>query len=432
MHLSRYLKVFPSKQKSDHFLLYSTLRTSTVLVSGAILRAAQSGGELGPEGETLKRLGMLVPDPDLEREQMRTILQRADQRSRKFKVLAVLNLDCNLACGYCYEEAFRGEQYMSPETAQLLVDTLVRERMSAGMNVTICFYGGEPLLSEDLITSISLALLDAAKRHKVTYSFDLVTNGTLLNRETAQRLVPLGLKGAKFTLDGPRDIHNSQRPYLSGAGSFDVIVDNIAEICDLVRIELGSNFYQENYRSFPRLLDELLERGITPEKLARVMFTPVTPKAGCAENSSGCACTGDSWLADALCYLREETLARGFAASRPTVSACVVELSDNMVLNWDGSLYKCPTFIGWEGLSIGNLSDGISDYSRSHGIGNWRNEQCLDCSYLPLCFGGCRFMNLLQGKEIDDLDCRREFLDATLETHILQDIAHPRKPRSPR
>ena len=430
MQLSRYLKVYPSSQKPDHSLLYSTLRTSTALVPNATLDAARNGGELGSDGETLQRLGMLVADLDLEREQMRSLLERIGSRSRKFHMIATLNLDCNLDCSYCYEEAFRGEHYMSEATAQLLVESL-RGRISAGLDLTVTFYGGEPLLSLDLIRSISEPLLEAAHSKGVKYSFDLVTNGTLLNRETALKLIPLGLTGAKFTLDGPREIHDRQRPYASGSGSFDAIVDNIGQIWDIVPIILGGNFYQDNYRSFPRLLDQLVDRGITPEKISLVMFTPVTPKAGCAEHSSGCVCSGDPWLIEALSFLREETIARGFAVMKPIVSACIVEFGNNMVVNCDGSLYKCPAFMGWEGYSIGSLASGVSDYTASHGIGNWQTDECLECPYLPLCFGGCRFINLLQGKGMTEVDCRRDFLDATLESFVLQNMALPRVQPAP-
>ena len=71
MHLSRYLKIYPSKEKPGYFLLYSTLRTSTALVSGTTLSAALSGSKMGPEGETLRQLGMLVDHPSVEREQLR-------------------------------------------------------------------------------------------------------------------------------------------------------------------------------------------------------------------------------------------------------------------------------------------------------------------------------------------------------------------------
>ena len=427
MHLSSYLKYYPVQNSADRFLLYSTLRSATVLVSGTALRAAQEGCVPEAEGETLRRLGMLVEDPGAEKERIRSLLQRADGNARSFKATVVLNLDCNLDCGYCFEGEFRGNHYMSEGTAQLLVDYLIRERMSAGMDIRLTFYGGEPLLSQDLIRKISEPLLEAAKRHGVNYGFTLVTNGTLLNRQTAKRLIPLGLKGAKFTLDGPREIHDGQRPFASGSGSFDAIVDNVAEVWDIVQIQLGGNFYQENYRDFPRLFDQLIERGITPEKIEKVKFTPITPKAGCSEYSAGCSCSSDPWLFEALPFLQGEILARGFATTRLKASACIVELSDNFVVNYDGSLYKCPAFMGYEGLSIGTLADGVGDYAASHGIGNWKNEQCLDCAYLPLCFGGCRFLNLLQKKELAALDCKRDFLDANLETMILQELSRPRR-----
>ena len=431
MHLSRYLKIYPAKDRPDHFLLFSTLRGSVARLPGETLRSARAGSCPAVEREALTRLGMLVADPDAEREQVRTMLERANGRSRSFMAMVVLNLDCNLDCGYCYEADFRGGHYMSEQTADLLVETLLRDRISRGCDLSIAFYGGEPLLSVDLIRRISEPLLQGASDHGVKYGFTLVTNGTLLNRETAQKLVPLGLKGAKFTLDGPRDIHDGERPYASGAGSFDTIVDNIAEIWDIVPIQLGGNFREGNYREFPRLLDHLVSRGITGDKLRQVFFTPVTPKAGCSEYNSGCASSDEPWLIEALLFLREGILARGFATSKPAVSACVVELEDNIVVNCEGVFYKCPALMGWDGLSIGSLADGIQDYRASHCLGNWQVDGCLDCPYLPLCFGGCRFLSLVQGKSMAEVECRRQFLDATLEEILLQNMAHPPAPGTP-
>ena len=421
MHLSRYLKVYPAKNRPDHFILYSTLRSSKVQISGAALRAARAGTLTGDAARTLERLGMAVADPALEQEEMRGIIERVNARSRTFRAIVVLNLDCNLDCVYCYEEGFRGDHYLSQATAELLVDTLVRERISQGMDVSLSFYGGEPLLSQGAIRSISEPLLQAALQHGVNYSFSLVTNGTLLNRDTAEKLLPLGLKGAKFTLDGPRDIHDSQRPYASGAGSYDTILDNIRAVWDIVPIQLGGNFREENYRAFPRLLDHLINSGVTPEKLALVQFTPVTPKAGCAEYVSGCVSSSEPWLIEAQLFLRQEILARGFTTPKPTVSSCIVELENHLIVNCDGSLYKCPAFMGWQGLSIGTLEGGVADYAASHGVGNWQCEECLDCPYLPICFGGCRFLTLLRGQGLSQVDCRREFLDATLEQFLQQD-----------
>lgn len=428
MFLSRYLKIYPSKTRPGNVLLHSTLRGSTVLLPAARFEALGLGQDLGADGATLERLGMLVADPAAELDEMRGVLNRKNAAAGLFHAVVVLNLDCNLACAYCYEGNFRGEQYMSASTAKKVVLRL-SEQVDAGKDLFVNFYGGEPLLSTDLIRDIATPLGEAAAAKGVRFGFALTTNGTLLNRELALKLLPLGLKGAKFTLDGPPEVHDRQRPYTSGAGSFDAIVDNIAAVWDLVSVQLGGNYYRDNYREFPRLLDLLARRGLTPEKLAQVLFTPITRKAGCAEQGGGCSSASEPWLVEAGIFLREEIMRRGYATGQPAFSACVVELEHNVVVNFDGSLYKCPAFMGWEGYRIGTLDEGVGDYAESHAVGNWQNEGCLACAYLPLCFGGCRFLNLLQGKSMSDIECRREIFDATLETFLNQNLAYP--PRRP-
>jgi uncharacterized protein len=424
MPLSRYLKVYPSGAEPNRFVAFSTVRSSAVILDAGTLQAAEDGTLAGPERETLSRLGMFVEDLGRERELMASMLDRMAERNRRFRGTVVLNLDCNLDCGYCYERQFRGGMYMTDSTAEQLVEFLKGSFISRGKDVSLTFYGGEPLLSQDLIRKISIPLLEAAKSHEVEYSFGLVTNGTLLSRDVAEGLIPFGLKHAKFTLDGPREIHDRQRPYTSGAGSFDAVVENMAAVCDLLQIHLGGNFYENNYREFPRLLDYLLESGLTPAKLALVHFTPITPEAGCAEASSGCTSSTEPWLTEAFPFLREEIMRRGFATQRIAASACIVEFPDILVISYDGTLYKCPAFMGQKSLSVGNVADGIGDYSNSHCVGNWKKEECLDCAYLPLCFGGCRFLTQLQGKPLSEVECKRDFLDATLEQMVVQQLTY--------
>ena len=49
------------------------------------------------------------------------------------------------------------------------------------------------------------------------------------------------------------------------------------------------------------------------------------------------------------------------------------------------------------------------------------NDDCLECSDLPLCFGSCRLMPLLNHGVIDRVDCCRKFYDAVLKRLIIQD-----------
>jgi len=338
----------------------------------------------------------------------------------------VLNLDCNLACSYCYEDTFRGRHYMSPATADLLVETIQRDQIEQGRNVTLSFYGGEPLLSIPLLKTISSKLKEAAEKQGINFSFTLVTNGTLLSRRVAEDLLPLGLFGAKFTLDGPRHIHDQCRPFVSGKGSFDIIVNNIKEVCDLIALQLGGNFTRHNYHDFPLLLDHLLAEGITPDKLALVLFTPVMPKADNqgVTDFNNCIRDYEPWLAEAGMYLHEETLRRGYVVPKRKLSACMVEFDNDLVVNYDGSLYKCPVFMAYDGLRIGTLADGVNDYRVSHNMDIWKKDECLDCAYLPLCFGGCRHMTQSRNGKIDEVDCRKGLYDTVLEQTIRQELKY--------
>jgi uncharacterized protein len=112
-------------------------------------------------------------------------------------------------------------------------------------------------------------------------------------------------------------------------------------------------------------------------------------------------------------------------------SACMIESPNDLVVNWDGALFKCPALLGWKNMSIGDLASGISDYTESHNMEVWKKEECLDCAYLPLCYGGCRFLKLLRDGRIDDVDCRRAYFDRTLEACVRLDLKYQPK-RSPK
>jgi len=426
MELSRYLKFYPSKD-GDSVLIYSTLRGAKLTVSSAFADSIRNLAVEGPHRETLLRLGILVPDARAEQEQLKSFFQLCDQNQATFRALVTLNLDCNLACSYCYESHFRGTKYMTEATADLVVQTLLDHPLAATRDINVDFYGGEPLLSVPLIRRISLPLQSAVRERGKSYACTLVTNGTLLNRSAIEELLPLGLIGAKFTLDGPPEIHDRQRPFASGRESFAAILRNLKEISGHIGIHLGGNFSRDNYRRFLELLDILLAEGITPDRLQSVQFVPITPTAGEAglpEFSAGCASSSEPWLVEASLFLREETLKRGFKVKKPQVSGCMVESANQMVIGYDGAVFKCPAFMGWPDLSIGTLAQGIGEYRRSHDLGAWQNDACLECAYLPLCFGGCRFLQRLTTGSVRGVECRKELLDATLEATVRQDLAY--------
>ncbi len=106
---------------------------------------------------------------------------------RRVRTLEViLTASCNLRCSYCYQNAKQGRR-MSWDTLRAALDIVLR---SDAPEITILFYGGEPLLELPLIRRAVdhvddvLGPSPAGKRVRYVMS----TNGMLLDEDTASFL----------------------------------------------------------------------------------------------------------------------------------------------------------------------------------------------------------------------------------------------------
>lgn len=428
MQLAYYLKTYPFPERPGFVLLYSTKKGSVSLLPKETFQSLEERSLPPEDEELLLKLGVIVPDREAGKRDVRAVLQRLNENNKTLNITVLPNLDCNFACTYCYEGEMKGRLYMTDETKRDLI-AFMKERFRENMKyLNIDFFGGEPLLSVNLIRDISEEMKSFAEGRGAAYTFTLTTNGSLFKREIAEELARLGLTTVKITLDGPAEIHNKCRPFRTGRGSFDIIIRNIRETCDIAKIGVGGNFTKENYRQFPRLLSYLKDEGLTADKIFQIKFDPVMPRltddASPAGSIGACMSINEPWLIETGAFLREEVLRHGYNTPKIQPTPCQVELNDYHVVNYDGTLYKCPAFIGRKGFEIGNLKEGIRDYSEAYRIGLYRNPECLDCEYLPLCFGGCRYMAYARDGNLDSPDCKRPYLDACLETLIKQDIRY--------
>ncbi|MCW5205078.1 SPASM domain-containing protein, partial [Desulfobulbus sp. N2] len=117
---------------------------------------------------------------------------------------------------------------------------------------------------------------------------------------------------------------------------------------------------------------------------------------------------------------------KGLSHRRTRSRTCAVEMDDAFTVHYDGSLYKCVCWVGHEQYKIGDIWQGVTEkFQESHHLFHWqREERCQKCKYLPLCFGGCRYMAYQRDGHMGQVDCREPFLDATLETMLLQDLQY--------
>jgi uncharacterized protein len=430
MKFSRYCKIYKSDVDPDTVVLFSTKKASKIVIPESMVKDIEGGRITEEEKETLTDLGFLVMSAEDEKAEMGQFIDDLNAIDTIFAAKVVMNLDCNFACKYCFEGQRKGKFFMTPEIADCFIEFVKAKATSEARifeEIRLTFYGGEPLLSVDLILYISERIKALAENNGITYTAYIITNGSLLTLRNVERLRALELKEASVTIDGPKEIHDQFRPFRTGKGSFDLIIRNLKEACELIDIEVGGNFTRDNYREFPRLLDYMMKEGLTPDKLSGVRFDPVTQESegiALTDFRDGCASFNEPWVLEAVIYLREEILRRGYRTGKITPMPCLLDIKDRIVVNYDGSIYKCPGLIGREEYKIGDIKTGIKDYSTSHNLDNWKNQKCLDCEYLPLCFGGCRYMKLVRDGNMDGVDCRKPYLDATLETLVKQDIKY--------
>ncbi len=432
MNLSKYCIRFHHPEDHGLITLFSTRTMSVVDVTPEVIRDIEKGDLPDKERKTLRSEGFLVENAGEEKQEMLRYFDDLNAENEAFNAIVVLNLDCNLACKYCFEGGRKGKFYMSEETADRLVD-FIKSGLHGKAEINIVFYGGEPLLSMNLIVHISKQLRTLAKNKRLKYSFSFITNGTLLTSQSVKKLKPLGLRSASVTLDGPRGVHDMFRPFKSGSDSFAAIIKNIKNACRLIDVQIGGNYTRDHYREFPRLLDYFLESGITPSRISYVRFDPVINESkefAPPDFHDGCMSINEPWLVEASLFLREEILRRGFRTQELAPGVCMMEVRDNLVVNYDGTLYKCPGLIGRKDCRVGDLKTGLTDYRVSHNLDNWKNEECLACSYLPLCFGGCRYMKLLKDGTMKGINCRKEYFDKTLESFVSQDVRYDNENRS--
>jgi uncharacterized protein len=432
MVFSRYAKVFSHPEESDFLILFSTKHASIIKIPKSMIEEIERGDITEKEERTLQKLGFLVKTISDEKDEMLNFLRKHDEMNKVFRATLVMNLDCNLACVYCFEGKRKGRFYMTRETADSFCE-FVKKRTANGANrdsfeeISITFYGGEPLLSKDLILYLSERLKKFSEENSLIFSSAFITNGALLTPKTVKHLKPLGLQGASITLDGPKGVHDQFRPFKSGEGSFDAILRNAREVCELMDLQIGGNFTRKNFTEFPFLLDYMMEKGLTPDKISYVRFDPVfkeSPEFAPPHCPDACASSNEPWIFEAEMFLREEILKRGYRSQRIMPTACMMVQNENFVVNQDGSLYKCPGLIGRKNFCIGDLKTEEKDYRQIHNLDSYNNKECLDCGYLPLCFGGCKYMKIIRDGKMEGVDCRRPFFDATLEAFVLQDIRY--------
>jgi uncharacterized protein len=424
----------PLAERNEVFLM-NTFSDAQLLVStdvaGLLERIARGDARFDEvERETIQALsenGFLVESRERERHALRDYFTNVREDTERLKITVLTTLQCNFACDYCFQgdhgDYNKFAAKMSLETAAKVV-SWIGQRLDEVRpeKFTLTLFGGEPLLNLPVAYYLGEQCHALCAARGIEQSISIITNGLLLTPQVVDRLTPYGLFGVKITLDGDRDTHNRMRPLRGRQGTFDRIIENVRRIAGKVAVTIGGNFDESSWDSYPALLEFLREQEFA-DKIARINFKPVIkapeperPKgfipltvvgpgdkplsgtcmtvAGAGAGSTSTPCDSCHFVDEKMTFLREETRRYGFNTPDGVhMGPCEIHRRHAYTVGPDGSLYACPGFTGEATESTGHI-DGREETWRTAAAERFdrlsaHKDECGDCSYIPVCGGGC-------------------------------------------
>ena len=433
MQPSRFNVQVPLPDRNEVFLM-NTFSDAQLLVSpdvAELLERISRGQSRFDEEErdtvdALIENGFVVESRDEETESLDQYFHTLREDTEQLRVTVLTTLQCNFACDYCFQgdhgDYNKFADKMSLETASKIVDW-IEERMDTlrPEKFVLTLFGGEPLLNLPVAYYLAERCRDLCTERGIQPGVSLITNGLLLTPEVVDRLVACGLYGVKITLDGDRETHNRMRPLRGRQGTFDKIIDNVRRVAHKVPITIGGNFDESSADTYPALLDFLREQEFA-DKIVKINFKPIikatdtTPKgvipltlvgggdkplngtcmtsAGAGSTKGSSVCDSCHFVDEKMAFLRSETRKRGFPTPDGVhMGPCEIHRRHAHTIGPDGSLYACPGFTGSKTESTGHI-DGRQESLRQLAAERFerlspKKEECGDCSFIPVCGGGC-------------------------------------------
>lgn len=136
------------------------------------------------------------------------------------KIMILLTEACNLNCIYCYEH-YKNPRKMDFSVAKKILDKFYANT-KPGDTTLIEVFGGEVFMNFELVKQIDDYVMTNYGDRK-NY-FETTTNGTLIHGEIQDWLSERKDRYMiSLSLDGTREMHNKNRPFINGKGSYDSI-----------------------------------------------------------------------------------------------------------------------------------------------------------------------------------------------------------------
>ena len=333
------------------------------------------------------------------------------------KITLQITQMCNLRCSYCPYTTSIGQRshsnkVMSLETAKKAL-VFLRDHSVDSSDVSVGFYGGEPLLEMNNLKLLVNLANDILKGKKITFS--ITTNGTVIDDQFLNFIYKNKDQfSILISLDGNEETHNANRVFKnSNKGSFETVISRLKliteEYSDMVEKfminmvldpSLGFEDYKVVFQEYPFLKrfrimwsivdDTFKNKSKSTEKfIAEYEYNYFLAflKTANSIDISGLGNLEVEFQSNIKKYI-DQFYKRDYIPLESTPSGPCVPGEMRLFVDVDGNLYPCERVSETSNvMRIGNIQNGL-DMKKVEYLLNFSrltSELCLRCPAFSHC-----------------------------------------------
>ena len=294
--------------------------------------------------------------------------------------------DCNARCYYCYQEDWK-PIVMDETTAEAVIE-FIKRNTEAEDNVTVSWFGGEPLYNINIIRMINAELVQS---YGDRYKSIMTSNGSFISRKLAHEMKKdWNMKCIQITIDGLKERYEKVKGYIDGK-TFEDVIDAIGYCLEEgIRIKVRINIDKNNVNEMGEVCAFLSGKFGNNPLFAMYHACLTAEKQTCfshgffSEKEYGKVL--NKFLDIKYKHMTKKTID---AFTYPlTYTTCSAKTNYCFVIDPRGKLFKCQHI--HEEDCVGNVWDGpIFNDAMAYFLNPNVDPLCEKCIFFPACHGGC-------------------------------------------
>lgn len=335
--------------------------------------------------------GFLIEDHVDEMLSVRKLIDSVDQQDQYYHLIINPTMNCNFSCWYCYETHEKKSQ-INEETIDK-IEKLIKNIFKHNPQMTtiiLSFFGGEPLLFYNRMSDIMKRARQITESLGKRLEIAITSNGLLIDSRVIEELKTYIIAGFQITLDGNKEKHDLVRFISKSKGSYEPIIENIKNLArNGLFVTLRINFTKANLVGLEDVIHDLQDLSAEEKNCIELSMQKVFQEPHSVELAASVNAFKE--------YAKKLGILHRSSVLADTVrNSCYADKTNQMVVNYNGDVYKCNARDFNQANKEGTLSEeGDVVWNEQHNkrlIPKMTNKPCLECSILPICGGGCSQM----------------------------------------